>query len=72
MLRSGVFDTVAAIAKDPNTAPLDIMVVGDHNTPMWSRAAASHFRPGLVDWCRLEYIAASTANDIRASTKLLN
>lgn len=52
----GVFDTVASIASDPNMPPLDIMVVGDHNTPMWSRAAASHFREGLVDWYRLEYV----------------
>lgn len=53
----GVFDRVAAIAADPKTPPLDIMVVGDHNTPMWSRAAVRHFRPGLIDWYKLEYIA---------------
>jgi hypothetical protein len=52
-----VFDAVAAIAADPDLPPLDIMVVGDHNTPMWSRAAASHFRTGLIDWYRLEYVA---------------
>src|SRR5690606_13671483 len=44
----GVFDTVASIAADPNMPPLDIMVVGDHNTPMWSRSAVRHFRPGLI------------------------
>ena len=53
----GVFDTVASIAADPNMPPLDIMVVGDHNTPMWSRSAVRHFRPGLIDWYKLEYIA---------------
>jgi len=52
-----IFDTVAGIASDPAMPPLDIIVVGDHNTPMWSRAAASHFRPGLVDWYKLEYRA---------------
>lgn len=52
----GVFDTVASIAADPNMPPLDIMVVGDHNTPMWSRSAVRHFRPGLIDWYKLEYI----------------
>lgn len=43
-----MFDTVASIAADPEMPPLDIMVVGDHNTPMWSRAAVRHFRPGLT------------------------
>lgn len=56
-----VFDSVAAIASDPAMPPLDIMVVGDHNTPMWSRAAAGHFRAGLVDWYKLEYVGPGAA-----------
>lgn len=54
-----VFDTIASIAADERIPPVDIMVVGDHNTPMWSRAAASHFREGLVDWYQLEFIGGS-------------
>jgi len=57
---SSVFDRVAAIATDPKTAPLDIMVVGDHSTPMWSRAAASHFRTEFIDWYHLEYVGEPT------------
>lgn len=57
----GVFDKVAAIAADPTMPPLDILVVGDHNTPMWSRAEARHFIPGRVDWYYLQSKATTTA-----------
>jgi hypothetical protein len=49
-----VFDKVAAIAADPAMPPLDIVVVGDHNTPMWSRSAFGHFINRKVDWYYLE------------------
>jgi hypothetical protein len=49
-----VFDKVAEIATDPNVRPVDILVVGDHNTPMWSRDAFRHFVNGKVDWYYLE------------------
>jgi hypothetical protein len=57
-----VFDKVAEIARDPNVRPVDILVVGDHNTPMWSRDAFGHFVNGKVDWYYLEDLrpAAST------------
>lgn len=45
-----VIEKVAEIASDPRLPPTDILVVGDHNTPMWSREAARHFVEGKVDW----------------------
>lgn len=51
---AGVFDKVAEIAGDPDVPPLDILIVGDHNTPMWSRDAYGHFVPNKVDWYFLE------------------
>lgn len=51
---SGVFDKVAAIMQDPGMPPLDILIVGDHNTPMWSRDAYRHFVPSKVDWYFIE------------------
>ncbi|HTV67496.1 MAG TPA: hypothetical protein VMF90_03070 [Rhizobiaceae bacterium] len=53
-LWSEVFDVVAAIAADPTLPPLDIVVVGDHNTPMWLRKDFNHFINGKVDWYYLE------------------
>lgn len=49
-----VFDSVARIAGDPKVPPLDILIVGDHNTPMWSRDAFRHFDQSKVDWYFLE------------------
>ncbi len=45
-----VFDSVAAIATDTRLPPTDILVVGDHHTPLWERAAKDRFTLGLVDW----------------------
>lgn len=49
-----VMDGVAAILRDPAMPPLDILVVGDHNTPMWWRSDFRHFVKGRVDWYYLE------------------
>ena len=51
---SEVFDKVAEIASDPSTPPVDILIAGDHNTPLWSREAHGHFLPDKVDWYYLE------------------
>ena len=53
-LWSGIFDQVADIARDPATPPVDILVVGDHATPMWRRDSFGHFVNGKVDWYLLE------------------
>ena len=49
-LWADVFDAVAAIAADPRLPPTDILVVGDHHTPLWERAAKDRFTLGMVDW----------------------
>lgn len=49
-LWSVVFDKINAIALDPNLPPTDILVVGDHHTPLWERAAKKRFVLGKVDW----------------------
>lgn len=51
-----VFDTAAAIAADPRLAPTDILLVGDHHTPLWERDAKNRFILGAVDW----YLLRST------------
>jgi len=49
-----VFEVVAAIARDPAVAPADILVVGDHGPPFWSRHDRAQFEPGQVAWYRLQ------------------
>ncbi len=48
-----VFDSVVALATDPRLPPFEILVVGDHGPPLWSRSARNLFRPGEVSWFRL-------------------
>jgi len=50
-----IFDRVAAIAADPALPPTDILLVGDHHTPLWERSAKSKFRLGEVDWFLLRH-----------------
>jgi hypothetical protein len=57
-----VFDKVAEIAGDPKIRPIDILVVGDHNTPMWSRDAFRHFISDKVDWYFLEDLRPASAD----------
>ncbi len=45
-----VMEEVAAIAADPDLPPTDILVVGDHHTPLWERSAKNRFVLGRVDW----------------------
>jgi hypothetical protein len=33
--------------------PTDILIVGDHAPPLWSKAARHLFTPGKVTWVRL-------------------
>ena len=51
-----IFDKVAAIAADPSLPATDILVVGDHHTPLWERSAKKRFTLGKVDW----YLLRST------------
>ena len=49
-----VFTVVAKIARDPAVGPADILVVGDHAPPLWSRRGRAEFAPGQVAWYRLQ------------------
>jgi hypothetical protein len=48
-----VFAAVSKLALDPSIGPADILIVGDHAPPLWSRRGRSQFEPGLVPWYRL-------------------
>ena len=48
-----VFASVSKLALDPSIGPAEILVVGDHSPPLWSRQARAQFEPGLVPWYRL-------------------
>jgi hypothetical protein len=48
-----VFASVSKLALDPGIGPADILIVGDHSPPLWSRQARAQFEPGLVAWYRL-------------------
>lgn len=50
-----VIDQVARIAADPALPPTDILVVGDHHTPLWERAAKKSFTLNKVDWYALRH-----------------
>jgi phosphoglycerol transferase MdoB-like AlkP superfamily enzyme len=48
-----LFMTVADLALDPSIAPAEILVVGDHAPPLWSKRSRGEFEPGQVAWYRL-------------------
>jgi len=50
----GIMRKVNEIAADPDLPPTDILVVGDHHTPLWERAAKNHFILNKVDWYLLQ------------------
>ena len=54
---------VAEIAADPALPPTDILIVGDHHTPLWQRSAKNRFVLNRVDWFLLR--ATRTRSDPR-------
>lgn len=52
-LWNDVFASVAQLALDPRIGPAEIVIVGDHAPPVWSRLARAQFEPGKVVWYRL-------------------
>jgi phosphoglycerol transferase MdoB-like AlkP superfamily enzyme len=48
-----VFAAVADLALDPAIGPAEILIVGDHSPPLWSKRDRSRFEPGQVAWYRL-------------------
>jgi hypothetical protein len=54
-------ETVAAMALRPDLPPTEILLVGDHAPPLWSRRGRRMFVPGRVPWVRLVPRAIGTA-----------
>ena len=48
-----VFAAVATLALDPAIAPAEILIVGDHAPPLWSKRGREQFEAGKVAWYRL-------------------
>jgi hypothetical protein len=48
-----VFKAVAQLALDPTVGPAEILVVGDHGPPLWSKSGRAEFEAGMVPWYRL-------------------
>ena len=48
-----VLDSVAKLALNPDIGPAEILVVGDHAPPLWSKRGRSEFEAGKVPWYRL-------------------
>jgi hypothetical protein len=48
-----VFASIAQLALDPRIGPAEIVIVGDHAPPLWSRSGRAQFEPGKVAWYRL-------------------
>lgn len=48
-----VMEAVAAAALNEHVGPLEVLIVGDHAPPMWSRRGRALFTPGEVAWIRL-------------------
>lgn len=61
-----VFTVVAKIARDPAVAPAEILVVGDHAPPLWSRRGRAQFTPGEVAWYRLQPRASTVMSSQEA------
>ncbi len=49
-----VFRVVKTVALDPAVGPADILVVGDHAPPLWSKRGRAEFAAGQVAWYRLK------------------
>jgi phosphoglycerol transferase MdoB-like AlkP superfamily enzyme len=48
-----VFAAVSKLALDPAIGPAEILIVGDHAPPLWSRRGRGEFEAGKVPWYRL-------------------
>jgi hypothetical protein len=48
-----LFTAIAQVALDPAIGPAEIVIVGDHAPPLWSRRGRAMFAPGQVAWYRL-------------------
>ncbi len=48
-----VLESVARLALDPRMHPSEILIVGDHAPPLWSRRGRNLFHSDVVPWIRL-------------------
>lgn len=48
-----LFGAVSKLALDPDIAPAEILIVGDHAPPLWSKRGRAEFAAGKVAWYRL-------------------
>jgi hypothetical protein len=62
-----VFAAVAQLALDPAIGPAEILLVGDHAPPLWSKKGREEFEAGKVPWYRLtprDRIPTTTADNV--------
>lgn len=52
-LWNDLFSAVGQLAVDPALGPSEILIVGDHAPPLWSKRGRGRFAPGQVAWYRL-------------------
>jgi len=68
-----VFRAVAQLALDPSIGPAEILVVGDHAPPLWSKKGRAEFEAGKVPWYRLTprngVIAANARGETNGVTR---
>ncbi len=62
------FRTMSTIALDPAVWPAEILIVGDHAPPMWSKRGRAQFAAGQVAWYRLTPRESAVASDAQAET----
>ena len=62
-----IFFNVAEIASDPQLAPTDVLLVGDHVPPFWKRSERSMFDPGRVPWLLLQ--SKRQRSDVRGAAR---
>ncbi|WP_315835482.1 sulfatase-like hydrolase/transferase [Bradyrhizobium prioriisuperbiae] len=48
-----LFGSIARLALEPAIGPAEILIVGDHAPPLWSKRGRGQFMPGKVAWYRL-------------------
>jgi hypothetical protein len=65
-----VFREVIRVALDPNLPPTEILIIGDHAPPLWSRADRALFAPGRVSWFRLAVKDRSVASAPETATSI--
>jgi hypothetical protein len=59
---------MSTIALDPAVWPAEILIVGDHAPPMWSKRGRAQFDAGQVAWYRLIPRESAVASGAQAET----